>query len=70
MKHAVKPEIAADGHSPGSVQLFNSDKLCSGLQVHVKHSALMEAKRQLEASQGDVTKLEADAKVDHTHDVQ
>lgn len=45
------------------MQLLDSDKLCSGLQVHVKHSALMEAKRQLEASQGDVTKLEADAKV-------
>jgi len=33
----------------------------------VKHRALMEAKRILEASQGDVTALEATAKVGEKH---
>ena len=33
------------------------------LQVHVKHSALMELRRQLEASQADVEKLEGAAQV-------
>lgn len=33
------------------------------LQVHVKHSALMELRRLLEVSQADVEKLQSDAQV-------
>ncbi len=61
MKHAVSlPYCCREHYWPATLPV-TLHRLFS--QVNVKHSALMEAKRILEASQADVAALEATAKV-------
>jgi len=65
MKHAVSlPYCCREHYWPATLPV-TLHRLFS--QVNVKHSALMEAKRILEASQGDVAALEATAKVGESH---
>lgn len=55
--HAVR--TSGGGSVAGSLVCTNSVRL----QVQVKHSALMELKRLLEASQADIEELESAAQV-------